>query len=55
MLFPVMLAAVQRWDFFVFPRQMLLKALANVFSVPLGFTSATSRLSLNETDSKHFR
>lgn len=43
MLFPVMLAAVQRWDFFVFPRQMLLKALASVFSVPLGFRNATSR------------
>lgn len=43
-----MLAAVQRWDFFVFPRQMFLKAVASVLSVPLGFRSATSRLSLNE-------
>lgn len=49
MLFPVMFVAVQRWDFFVFLRQMFLKALASVFSVPLGFRSATSRLSLNGT------
>lgn len=43
-------AAVQRWDSFVFPRQMFLKALASVFSMPLGFRSATSRLNLNKAE-----